>query len=91
MKYKVIEYSVVGLNTLVKISGCLENTEVGDQIKDEFNVHYKVLDIKNGPDKYYNGMEETTELLLQGMFSSRKIVTDDLDYFNLGKFPSIRL
>ena len=84
MKYKVLSADVEGLNTRVLIRGKADDIKIGEDVRDEFNVHYHVLEVSEGPDKYFNGMEDTTYILLEGMFSSRKIVTEDLDYFHLG-------
>ena len=81
MKYKVLSAEVEGLNTRVRILGKADDIKVGEDICDEFNVHYHVLEVSGGPDKNFNGMEDTTNILLDGMFSSKKIVTEDLDYF----------
>ena len=80
MKYKVRETTVDGLKTRVRILGKADEIKAGEQIADEFNVHYNVLEVSEGPDKFFNGMEETTDIVIDGMFSSRKVVTgDDLE------------
>ncbi len=80
MKYKVLNTTIEGLTSRVRILGKAEEIKAGEQIADEYNVHYKVLSVSDGPDKYFNGMDETTDIVLDGMFSSRKIITgDDLE------------